>query len=88
MPGDALLVRRSMAFGPSVSKVEANEVAAFLMMTHDILVARAFADRVAVMHRGLIVESGPADVVLERPRHDYTRRLIESVPRLDRCMLS
>jgi ABC-type glutathione transport system ATPase component len=57
---------------------------AFLMITHDISVARAFADRVAVMHRGLIVESGPAATVLERPEHDYTRRLIDSVPRLDR----
>ena len=57
---------------------------AFLMITHDISVARAFADRVAVMHRGLIVESGPAGVVLEQPQHDYTRRLIDSVPRLDR----
>lgn len=56
----------------------------FLMITHDISVARAFADRVAVMHRGLIVESGPTAIVLERPEHDYTRRLIESVPRLDR----
>lgn len=57
---------------------------AFLMITHDISVARAFSDRVAVMHRGLIVESGPSEVVLERPEHDYTRRLIESVPKLDR----
>jgi len=57
---------------------------AFLMITHDISVARAFADRVAVMHRGLIVESGPAAAVLERPGHDYTRRLIDAVPRLDR----
>ena len=56
---------------------------AFLMITHDISVARAFADRVAVMHRGLIVEIGPADVVLERPQHDYTRRLIDSVPSID-----
>jgi ABC-type glutathione transport system ATPase component len=57
---------------------------AFLMITHDISVARAFADRVAVMHRGLIVESGPAAIVLERPQHDYTRRLIGAVLRLDR----
>lgn len=57
---------------------------AFLMITHDISVARAFADRVAVMHRGLIVETGPAEVVLERPEHNYTRRLIDSVPTLDR----
>jgi ABC-type glutathione transport system ATPase component len=57
---------------------------AFLMITHDISVARAFADRVAVMHRGLIVESGPAAIVLDQPEHAYTRRLIESVPRIDR----
>lgn len=57
---------------------------AFLMITHDISVARAFADRVAVMHRGLAVESGPAAVVLDCPEHAYTRRLVESVPHLDR----
>jgi ABC-type glutathione transport system ATPase component len=57
---------------------------AFLMITHDISVARAFADRVAVMQRGVIVECGPAALVLEKPEHAYTQRLIESVPRLDR----
>jgi ABC-type glutathione transport system ATPase component len=56
---------------------------AFLMITHDISVARAFADRVAVMQHGVIVESGPAATVLERSEHIYTRRLIASVPRLD-----
>jgi len=56
---------------------------AFLMITHDISVARAFADRVAVMQHGVIVESGPAATVLERPEHIYTRRLIASVPPLD-----
>jgi len=56
---------------------------AYLMITHDISIARAFADRVAVMLRGEIVESGPVDEVLVHPQHDYTRRLLAAVPELD-----
>jgi len=56
---------------------------AYLMITHDISIARAFADRVAVMLRGVIVESGPVGEVLVRPAHDYTRRLLAAVPRLE-----
>jgi len=56
---------------------------AYLMITHDISIARAFADRVAVMLRGEIVESGPVDEVLVRPQHEYTRRLLAAVPELD-----
>ena len=57
---------------------------AYLMITHDISIARAFADRVAVMLRGEIVESGAVDDVLVRPQHEYTRRLLAAVPELDR----
>jgi ABC-type glutathione transport system ATPase component len=57
---------------------------AYLMITHDISIARAFADRVAVMLRGEIVESGPVGEVLVRPRHEYTRRLLAAVPELER----
>jgi ABC-type glutathione transport system ATPase component len=56
---------------------------AYLMITHDISIAHAFADRVAVMLRGEIVESGPVDEVLVAPRHEYTHRLLAAVPRLD-----
>lgn len=55
---------------------------AYLMITHDISVARAFADRVAVMMRGRIVEHGVPSEVLTNPSHDYTRRLLASVPAL------
>jgi ABC-type glutathione transport system ATPase component len=58
---------------------------AYVMITHDISIARAFADRVAVMLRGEIVESGPVDEVLVRPEHEYTRRLLAAVPLLDRA---
>lgn len=55
---------------------------AYLLITHDISIARAFADRVAVMMRGEIVETGPAQKVLTAPEHEYTRRLLAAVPTL------
>jgi len=55
---------------------------AYLMITHDISIARAFADRVAVMMKGELVEVGPADAVLRTPSHEYTRRLVAAVPAL------
>lgn len=42
------------------------------------------ADRVAVMHRGRIVETGPVDAVIENPQHPYTRDLLDAVPRFGR----
>jgi peptide/nickel transport system ATP-binding protein len=51
----------------------------FLYITHDISTARYFAHRIAVMYLGRIVEIGPADDVIESPRHPYTRALIEAV---------
>lgn len=56
---------------------------AYLMITHDISIARHFADRVAVMQRGVIVESGPAAQVLTAPSHPYTRELVAAVPVLE-----
>ncbi len=55
---------------------------AVLFVTHDIGQAYYLSDRILVMHRGALVEEGPAEAVLERPRHDYTQRLLNDVPRL------
>jgi ABC-type glutathione transport system ATPase component len=55
---------------------------AYLMITHDISVARAFADRVAVMMQGELVEVGPSQQVLRQPSHAYTKRLVAAVPAL------
>ncbi|MGY4922016.1 dipeptide ABC transporter ATP-binding protein [Streptomyces sp. 900105755] len=53
-----------------------------LLVTHNMGVVADFADRVAVMYQGEIVESGAVEDVLLRPAHDYTRRLLAAVPRL------
>jgi peptide/nickel transport system ATP-binding protein len=54
-----------------------------LFITHDFGVVAEIADRVAVMRHGQLVEQGPVDEVLRRPREDYTRMLISSVPSLE-----
>ncbi|MBM3492003.1 MAG: ABC transporter ATP-binding protein [Alphaproteobacteria bacterium] len=52
-----------------------------LLITHDIGVVAAMANRVAVMYAGEVVEAGPVQAVLRRPRHPYTRGLLDCLPR-------
>ncbi|MDX2193588.1 MAG: ABC transporter ATP-binding protein [Gemmatimonadales bacterium] len=53
---------------------------AYLFIAHDLAVARQLAARVAVLLRGRVCEEGPAEAVLGRPRHPYTRALRSAVP--------
>ena len=55
---------------------------AILLITHNFGLVADFADRVAVMFRGKIVETGPTAEILRNPQHPYTRALIECVPKL------
>jgi len=54
----------------------------YVFISHDLSVIRYLCDRVAVLEKGRIVEYGGCEEVFSRPRSDYTRRLIDSVPRL------
>jgi peptide/nickel transport system ATP-binding protein len=53
---------------------------AYLFITHDLAVVRQVAERLYVLYRGVIVEEGSVDDVLDHPGDDYTRRLVASVP--------
>lgn len=55
---------------------------AVLFITHDMAVVAQMADRVVVMYRGNLVESGPVKQIFEAPTQDYTRALLAAVPRL------
>jgi peptide/nickel transport system ATP-binding protein len=52
-------------------------------ITHDLATAYYVGDRIAIMFRGSIIEMGPAEEVLMRPRHPYTQLLRESIPEAD-----
>lgn len=58
---------------------------AVLMITHDLHLVRRFADRVAVMQQGQLVEQGSAATVFASPQHPYTRKLLASEPQRQLC---
>jgi len=54
-----------------------------LLVSHDLALVRKVADRILIMRQGEIVEGGPANRVVARPQHDYTRALLQAAPALD-----
>src|SRR3954465_10899556 len=63
-----------------MSELREREGVSFLYITHDVASARYLADRVLVMYAGHLVEQGPAEDVLQRPKHPYTQLLVSAVP--------
>ena len=49
-------------------------------VSHDLAVVAKMADRIVVMYAGRVVENGPVDEVISRPRHPYTRALVGAIP--------
>jgi ABC-type glutathione transport system ATPase component len=57
-----------------------------VFVSHDLSVIRRVCDRVAVMHEGRVVETGPTDQVYEDPQHPYTQQLVSAVPTLSKAL--
>jgi ABC-type glutathione transport system ATPase component len=53
-----------------------------VMVTHNLGLARKIADKIAIMYKGRIIEQGDVDEIIGNPRQEYTRRLIEDVPKI------
>jgi peptide/nickel transport system ATP-binding protein len=65
-----------------LARLQRDHRLAVIMITHDLGVVANMADKVVVLRRGRIVESGPAREVLASPGHGYTRALIAAAPRI------
>ena len=63
-----------------MSELRDREGVSFLYITHDVGSARYIADRVLVLYAGHIVEEGPTEEVIQRPKHPYTQLLLSAVP--------
>ncbi|MEL6498088.1 MAG: ATP-binding cassette domain-containing protein [Planctomycetota bacterium] len=58
----------------------------YLFISHDMAVVRHMCSRIAVMTKGRIVEIGDRDQILYEPQHDYTKRLLGAVPRVEAAL--
>jgi peptide/nickel transport system ATP-binding protein len=66
-----------------INRLVEEEGATLLLITHDLPVVAQICEQVMVMYGGYVVEEGPAAEVFDRPRHPYTRGLVDAIPPLD-----
>ncbi len=81
-PTTALDVTTQQEILKLIKQLQQDSGTAVLFITHDMGVVADIADRVLVMHRGLQVEQGTRDQVLQEPQADYTRQLLAAVPHM------
>src|SRR3954465_12179967 len=79
-PTTALDVAIRLQILELLERLRAESDMALLLITHDLNIVRRFADRVAVMEKGVLVEQGSTVEVIERPQHPYTQKLVNSRP--------
>jgi microcin C transport system ATP-binding protein len=82
-PTTALDVTIRLQILELLERLRAEAGMALLLITHDLNLVKRFADRVAVMEKGVLVEQGPTAQVIGRPQHPYTRKLVNSRPARD-----
>lgn len=81
-PTTALDVTTQAQILQLIRTLQSRKTMSVMFITHDFGVVEEIADRVVVMRRGKVTEQGLASQVLQHPVHDYTRQLIQAVPRL------
>lgn len=87
-PTTALDVLTSRQILELFDVLQAETNVASLYISHDLALVSKVADRVAVIHKGVIVEQGDVNQVFTHPEHDYTKRLIAAVPRPDHRLVA
>ncbi len=82
-PVSALDLTTQEAVLELLTEIQDDTGVAYLFISHDLTVVRHLSHRVAVIHRGEIVEQGDTAEVTERPQHPYTRKLLLAAPVVD-----
>lgn len=83
-PTTALDVRVQAQILDLLKNVNEDEGVGILLISHDLRVIRHLCDRVAVMYKGEIVEEGSTEDVFSNPNHEYTKRLIDAIPKREK----
>lgn len=81
-PVSALDVTTRVKVVDLLAELKQEQGLTIVMVSHDLSVVASLCERTAVLERGHVVEQGETDQVLGDPAHPYTRRLLDSVPRL------
>jgi oligopeptide transport system ATP-binding protein len=66
-----------------ISSLQKSKKTSILLITHDLSVVAGFCDRVIVMYAGKIVEVAPVEELFYNPKHPYSQRLLQAIPRID-----
>jgi oligopeptide transport system ATP-binding protein len=69
-----------------LKRIQRERGLAYLFIGHDLAVVREMSNRIAVMFKGEIVETGTADQVCDHPQHAYTQKLLSAVPDIDKAL--
>ncbi|WP_369372087.1 dipeptide ABC transporter ATP-binding protein [Promicromonospora sp. Populi] len=80
-PTSALDVSVQADLVEALVRLQADLGLTYVFVSHDLALVRQLADTVSVLHRGQVVEAGPVEQIFARPEQEYTRRLLESIPR-------
>lgn len=64
-------------------KIQHDLEMSIIFITHDLSIVSGFASRILVMYAGSIIEDAPTEVLLNAPKHPYTKKLLQSIPRLN-----
>jgi peptide/nickel transport system ATP-binding protein len=67
-----------------IARLQRERDMAVVLITHDLGVVAEYADEIAVMYAGRVIERGPTEAIFAAPEHPYTWGLLQSIPRLDR----
>ncbi len=68
-----------------MKEIQQKTQTSIILITHDLSVVARCCDRILVMYAGKIVESATVDQLFAAPQHPYTQRLLQAIPRLDKC---